>query len=223
MDLTAAEIRVLGCLIEKERTTPDQYPMTTNALRLGCNQKTNRAPVVDFDERTVDAAMLTLRERRLARTVLGGARAAKHKHIADETLQVSENELALLGVLAVRGPQTPGELRTRTERMASFSSLEDVIGVLDGLIERQDPLVAVLERRPGQKEARYAHLLAGEVVDVDAEPWSGDSSGSARASSSPLTGRVEQLEEDVRSLTSDLGVLRAQFDKLCELLDATVD
>src|SRR5215211_336106 len=136
MDLSAEEIRVLGCLVEKERTTPDQYPLTTNALRLACNQKSGRDPVVDFDERTVDGAMLGLRERKLARTVLGGGRTAKHKHVLGETWGLDDDEMAVLAVLALRGPQTAGELRTRTDRMAALRSPEAVEAVLERLAAR---------------------------------------------------------------------------------------
>lgn len=219
MDLTSEEIRVLGCLVEKDRTTPDQYPLTTNSLRLACNQKTNREPVVDYDERTVDTAMLQLRERGLARTVKGEGRALKHKHVLGEAWSLDDQEVAVLAVLGLRGPQTAGELRTRTERMARFDSLDAVIATLDRLAARTEPLVTRLERRPGQKEERYAHLLAEEIEwpEPVAGDWSGanESGGSSRAS---LAGRVDELEEEVRSLTSDLDLLRSQFDKLCDIL-----
>jgi hypothetical protein len=219
MDLTDEEIRVLGCLVEKERTTPDQYPLTTNALRLACNQKTNREPVVDYDERSVDAAMLRLRERGLARTVKGDGRALKHKHVLGEVWRLDDQELAVLAVLALRGPQTLGELRTRTERMAAFESLTDVSDTLDRLAAQAEPLTARLERRPGHKEDRYAHLLAEEIAWPEAA--SGDGDGGAAASNagrSGLAARVEELEEEVQSLRSDLDLLRTQFDKLCDIL-----
>jgi len=218
MDLSAEEIRVLGCLVEKEKTTPDQYPLTTNSLRLACNQKTNRDPVVDFDERTVDAAMLNLRERKLARTVVGGGRTNKHKHVLGETLDLDDREVSLLGVLALRGPQTPGELRTRTERMVGFDSLDSVVDTLEDLAGRDDPLVVRLERRPGQKEDRYAHLLAGEVQWPAASPIVELGAGGSAGGRPALAARVDELEEEVRSLTSDLDLLRRQFDQLCDTL-----
>ena len=223
MDLSAEEIRVLGCLVEKERTTPDQYPLTTNALRPACNQKSGRDPVVDFDERTVDGAMLGLRERKLARTVLGGGRTAKHKHVLGETWGLDDDEMAVLAVLALRGPQTAGELRTRTDRMAALRSPEAVEAVLERLAARGEPLTARVGRRPGQKDDRWAHLLADEVawpepVHDAADPGTGSSVGGAR---SGLAQRVDELEEEVRSLSSDLDLLRRQFDQLCEQLGAS--
>lgn len=223
MDLTSEEIRVLGALIEKERTTPDQYPLTTNALKLACNQKTSRDPIVDFDERTVDQAMLALRDRRLARTVVGGTRASKHKQVADETWGFGPDALAVLSVLALRGPQTPGELRSRTERLFQFASPEDVVVVLDQLAAHNEPLVTMLERRPGQKEARYAHLLSGEVIDFEPSgPYRESSGASNGAARSAVASRVEELEEEVRSLSSDVELLRTQFDALCERLGETL-
>ena len=224
MDLTPEEIRVLGALIEKERTTPDQYPMTTNALRLACNQKTSREPVVDYDERTVDSAMLALRDRRLARTVVSGGagRAAKHKQVAEEVWGFGSDALAVLSVLALRGPQTPGELRSRTERLHDFGSVDEVVAVLNRLADRDEPFVTLLERRPGQKEARYAHLLAGEVIEVESASYGygpdGQVSGSPGGARSAAAQRIEELEEEVGSLRSDLDLLRTQFDTLCERL-----
>lgn len=220
MDMSAEEIRVLGCLIEKERTTPEQYPLTTNSLRLACNQKTNREPVVDYDERTVDRAMLALRERKLARTVVGGGRTSKHKHVLGETWGLSDEESAVLSVLAVRGPQTVAELRTRTERMANIGSLEAVQKVLERLAARPEPLVTCVGRRPGQKEERWAHLLAEEIDWPETTTFPSPSGGSPSASGSRggTAQRIEELEEEVRSLSSDLELLRRQFDQLCSQL-----
>jgi uncharacterized protein YceH (UPF0502 family) len=225
MELSQEEIRVLGCLVEKERTTPDQYPLSTNALRLACNQKTNREPIVEYNDVVVDQTMLALRQAGLARTVSGmGMRASKHKHVLGEAWGLSDQELALLCVLMLRGPQTVGELRGRSDRMSSFVSLGEVEAVLGTLAGRPDPLVVRLERRPGQKEERWAHLLTGEAPEWDETPATGwapranASSGSGGGSASALAQRVTELEEDVRSLTSDLEVLRRQFDALCETL-----
>jgi uncharacterized protein len=160
MELTAEEIRVLGCLVEKETTVPDTYPLSTNALQLGCNQRTSRDPVVEYDEDTVTRTMLSLRERGLARTARGeGSRVYKHAHTLDSALGLSPADLAVLSVLMLRGPQTVGELRTRTERQHFFDSLEAVQGVLDGFAARAEPLAVHLDRQPGQKEARWRHLL----------------------------------------------------------------
>src|SRR5688572_1923869 len=171
MELSLEEIRVLGCLVEKERTTPDQYPLSTNALRLACNQKTNREPIVEYNDVLVDQTMLVLRQSGLARTVSGmGMRASKHKHVLGEAWGLSDQELALLCVLMLRGPQTVGELRGRSDRMSSFVSLGEVETVLGTLAGRPDPLVVRLERRPGQKEERWAHLLTGEAPEWDGPP-----------------------------------------------------
>jgi uncharacterized protein YceH (UPF0502 family) len=177
MDLTAAEIRVLGCLLEKQRTTPDTYPLTLNALRAACNQATNRDPVVAYDEATIRDAVTRLSRRRWARLASGaGSRASKYRHLLDESLTSAPDELAVLCVLMLRGPQTPGELKGRSERLAPFADLAAVHATLDRLIERE--LVAQLPRRPGQKEERYAHRLSD---DDAAEP------GFAAAPASPTT------------------------------------
>ncbi|MDX6718509.1 MAG: uncharacterized protein QOJ63_763 [Solirubrobacteraceae bacterium] len=164
MDLTSSEIRVLGCLIEKQRTTPDTYPLTLNALRMACNQATNRDPVVRYDDATVRDAMTRLSRRRWAR-LAGGGRAPKYRHLLDEALTRAPDELAVLCVLMLRGPQTPGELKQRTDRLHPFADLAAIHETLRRLIERE--LVIQLTRRPGQKEERYAHRL-GE--DDDAQP-----------------------------------------------------
>ncbi|MCB0995638.1 MAG: YceH family protein [Acidimicrobiales bacterium] len=171
MELSAEEIRVLGCLIEKESATPDQYPLTTNALVNACNQKTSRDPVVSYDDRTVDAAMLSLRQLGLARTVRGSGRSDKHKHVVLDALSLDQAQLAVLAVLMLRGPQTVGELRNRTERIHAFESLEQVEQALASLSSLNDPLVERLNRQPGQKEERWRQLL-GEEVEPPAAPAS---------------------------------------------------
>ncbi|HEV7883508.1 MAG TPA: YceH family protein, partial [Solirubrobacteraceae bacterium] len=161
MDLTAAEIRVLGCLLEKQRTTPDTYPLTLNALRAACNQSTNRDPVVHYDEATIRDAITRLSRRRWARLASGaGSRASKYRHLLDESLTSASDELAVLCVLMLRGPQTPGELKGRTERLHPFADLPAVHATLEHLIDRD--LVEQLPRRPGQKEERYAHRLSDD-------------------------------------------------------------
>ena len=164
MDVDAVEIRVLGCLIEKQRTTPDAYPLSLNALRLACNQATNRDPVVAYEEREIKAALDRMSNRGWTRFASGvSSRALKYRQLLDEALGLSEPEISLLGVLMLRGPQTVGELKQRSERLHRFGSIAEVAETLDGLTQRE--LVARLERRPGQKEERWQQLLGG-----DAEP-----------------------------------------------------
>jgi uncharacterized protein YceH (UPF0502 family) len=159
MDLSSAEIRVLGCLLEKQRTTPDHYPLSLNSLRLACNQSTNRDPVVQYDEAIIKDALHRLGRRGYVR-LAGAARAAKYRHLLAEALPMTSAEQAVMCVLMLRGPQTPGELKQRGERIHAFADLAEVQATLGGLIERE--LVARLERRPGQKEERYAQLLSDE-------------------------------------------------------------
>jgi uncharacterized protein len=192
VDADAAELRVLGCLIEKQRTTPDAYPLSLNSLRLACNQSTNRDPVVEYDEQTIRGALERLSRRRWARLASGaGSRAVKYRHLVDEAVGLSGAELSLLAVLMLRGPQTPGELKQRTDRLHHFESPADAETVLEGLIQRE--LVARQERRPGQKEQRYAQLLGGEDEDVP-----------QAASDDSLEARVSRLEAEVRSLREAL-------------------
>ena len=194
MDADAVELRVLGSLIEKQRTTPDVYPLSLNALRLACNQSTNREPVVDYDEAAVRTALERLSRRGWVRLASGpGSRAAKYRHLLDEALGLSAAGAALLAVLMLRGPQTLGELKQRSERLFRFESLDEVARTLDGLIERD--LVARLPRRPGQKEERFAQLLGGEEPDtVTAEP------GPAPSRIDELEARIARLEDEVASL-----------------------
>jgi uncharacterized protein len=165
VDLSAPEIRVLGCLLEKQRTTPDAYPLSLNALRLACNQATNRDPVTEYDEAGIRDALHRLSRRRWARLASGaGSRAPKYRHLLDEALGLPEDELAVLCVLMLRGPQTPGELKQRTERLHPLADLSAVLDALERLIGRE--LAERLPRRPGQKEERYTHLLG----DDEAQP-----------------------------------------------------
>jgi uncharacterized protein len=180
MDPDAVEIRVLGCLIEKQRTTPDAYPLSLNALRLACNQSTNRDPVVDYDEATIRQALGRLSHRRWVRlTSYHGSRASKYRQLLDEALQLADDELAILGVLMLRGPQTPGELKQRTERLRRFPDLAAILQTLDRLIERE--LVERLDRRPGQKEERYAQRLGGEEDPLAAYSATGGASAEVDA------------------------------------------
>ena len=185
MEPDAAEIRVLGCLIEKQRTTPDAYPLTLNALRLACNQSTNRDPVVDYDESTIRGALERLGRRRWTTLASwSNRRAMKYRHTLDSALGLSDPELAVLCVLMLRGPQTPGELKQRTERLHAFAGLEEVENTVLGLIERE--LAAGVPRRPGQREGRYAQLLGGADEDVDTDAVAARPA-SRRAAAGPAT------------------------------------
>ena len=185
--LAPEELRVVACLVEKQFTTPDSYPLTENAVVAACNQLSNRNPVVAYDNNTVRVTLTALRQRGLARVIhTPGARVPKHRHIVDEALGLSRGEVSLLAVLSLRGPQTVGELRTRTERMHDFASLSEVEETLEGLASREEPLVVRLERQPGQKEARYAQLLGGPVDTAYTTP-AGPGTGAAPAAGAPAT------------------------------------
>jgi len=184
MSLSDVELRVLGCLVEKQMTTPASYPMTLNALVAACNQRSNRSPVVDYDAAGVDDGIERLRESGLARTVHGkGDRALKYRHVAGEVLHLDDREVALLAVLMLRAPQTPGELRARSERYLRFGGIGEVEDTLLGMNRRDGPLVERMERRPGEKEARFRHLLG-----VDEERSAGEAP--AELASEPRGGRA---------------------------------
>ena len=226
-DLTPPEQRVLGCLIEKRFTTPDQYPLSLNSLRLACNQSTNRHPVTDYDEATVREAAQRLTRYGLVRLASGyGSRATKYRHLADEALALSREQIAVLAVLLLRGPQTPGELRQRTERMARLDSPAEAERILEALIRRG--FAARLERRPGQKEERFTQLLGGEDGNVPAanapSPTTADAATAvpsptaaqaATAVPSPTTAdaatavRESDLAERVARLEREVAELRA--------------
>jgi uncharacterized protein YceH (UPF0502 family) len=215
------EIRVAGCLVEKQRTTPDVYPLTINALRLACNQSTNRDPVVDYDESTILKALERLVGRKWAALASwSNRRVMKYKHMLDSALDLSDAELATLCVLMLRGPQTPGELKQRTERLHPFAGLDDVEATLQRLIERE--LVAQLRRRPGQREDRFMQLLGGgedepvgervaRMKAVSMAAASGQDPAPAEPASeleervARLEGEILRLRAEVQSLRSDLG------------------
>jgi len=202
-DLSPAELRVLGSLLEKQRTTPDTYPLTLNGLRAACNQSTNRDPVVQYDDETIRNALHQLGKRRWTRLASGhGSRAAKYRHLLEEELRVGREEQAVLAVLMLRGAQTPGELLQRTERLYHFGTTEELHGTLNGLIERD--LVVRLSRRPGQREERYAQLLGGEVADDE-----GPAAASGPAPASADEDRIERLEREVAHLRAEVHELRA--------------
>jgi uncharacterized protein YceH (UPF0502 family) len=208
-ELNDIEVRVLGSLVEKQVTTPEYYPLTLNALMLACNQKNNRTPVTAYDEATVAQALETLREKNLAYVFYGStSRVPKYKHVLPEVMHLSQPELALLCVLLLRGPQTTGELATRAFRLHEFSGLEEVEATLTTLLGREpDPLVKRLARQPGQKEARFAHLLAGDVSEALVETARHETGG--RASQGD---RVVRLEEEVTVLKSKVEKLQEQFE-----------
>jgi uncharacterized protein len=203
--LTGNEARVLGCLMEKEATTPDYYPLSLNALINACNQRSNREPVMNLDEDAVRDALRGLQENKLAGPA-GGAdsRVTKYEHRL-ESFNFSRGENAVICVLLLRGPQTPGELRGRTERMHRFEDLDQVQTALQHLMRRDPPLVKVLPRQPGTKEARYAHLLSGDVEGFAAESEPAAQDGSAERS------RLAQLEETVAGLQREVEELKQQF------------
>ena len=201
MDADPVEIRVLGCLIEKQRTTPDTYPLTLNALRLACNQATNRDPVVEYDEETIRDALQRLWRKEWARLASGqGSRSVKYRQLVQDTLGLAGDEISLLCVLMLRGPQTPGELKQRCDRLHPFGALAEVEETLERLISRD--LVARLTRRPGQKEERYAQLLGGEVDDTTEQD-----------TPRPVLAR-DPLEERVAALEAEVAALRAELTEL---------
>ena len=207
--LTDVEVRVLGSLIEKEYTTPDNYPLSLNALTAACNQSSNRDPVLSLDESEVSATVHQLRGRGLVRPIVhSGGRVTKYEQRMDEALGLVRRQLAVLCVLMLRGPQTTGELRTRTQRIHDFAELDEVESTLDGLIDREPPLVVRLPRRAGQKEIRYAHRLAGEI-SMDALDARDAAAETTRAA--PVSDRVAALEADVAALREEMAALREEL------------
>jgi hypothetical protein len=211
MDLDAAEVRVLGCLIEKQRTTPDAYPLSLNALRLACNQSTNRDPVVAYDEELIRGALHRLGRRRFTRLTTGHtSRTAKYRHLLDEALEVDAAEQAVLAVLMLRGDQTPGELKQRAERMQPFSGLDELQEVLTRLIDRG--LVAQLARRPGQKEERFRHRLSEDLDEDDAPAGVAAAHAAVVVPPPPRRDdRLDKLEREVAELREELAALRAEL------------
>ncbi|HET6551071.1 MAG TPA: YceH family protein [Solirubrobacter sp.] len=208
MDLDAVEVRVLGCLIEKQRTTPDAYPLSLNALRLACNQTTNRDPVVSYDEELLRGALQRLYRRGYTRLASGhSSRAAKYRHLLEEALSIDRAEQAVLAVLMLRGDQTPGELKQRTERMQPFAGMAELHEVLTRLIDRE--LVAQLARRPGQKEDRFRHRLSEDLEDSEV----------AAAAPAPVVvpppprrdERLDRLEREVAELREQVAALRSEL------------
>ena len=216
ISLTPNEARVIGCLLEKQRTTPEHYPLSLNALTNACNQKSNRDPVLELEESTVRDTIDALIKKGYVSEKTGfGSRVTKYQHrfcnTEFGTLQFTDQEVGILCVLFLRGPQTPGELRTRTERLCKFQDIHEVESTLDNLMQREDgPFVTKLPREPGKREDRFSHLFCGEVELHDAaEPTS-------PAPMRPETGsdRVERLEETVNQLRDDVNILKARLDRI---------
>ena len=210
--LTPVEARVLGSLVEKEISTPEYYPLSLNALLNASNQKSNRDPIMNLDEDAVRRALHSLDQHGLARPAATDSRVAKYEHRLQEVFNFHRHEIALLCVLLLRGPQTPGELRTRAERLYPFDDLGAVHSALNLLMKREPPLVTVLPRQPGTKEARYAHLLSGSITEPPASP-----SETTFARASEITSnladseRLARLENEVAALRSELAELKEQL------------
>jgi uncharacterized protein YceH (UPF0502 family) len=211
--LTDVEVRILGSLLEKEVTTPENYPLSLNALLAACNQTTNREPVMRLDEDAVMPAIVALRRGVLLRQIQPvGSRVTKFEHLLADALELGPRELAVLGVLMLRGPQTPGELHARTARLTSIADLADLEGVLETLMTREHgPLVARLPRRPGQKEVRYAHLLSGEPAQADF-PDTADEPALPTRRAAVHDDRVAALERTVDALRAEVAAMRAELD-----------
>jgi hypothetical protein len=208
IELSDEQLRVIGSLIEKELTTPQQYPLTLNALVLACNQTSNRSPVVTYDERTVEDTVLGLKDQGLTRIVhpSHGRSATRYRQVLHEALYLETDQLAVLGVMMLRGPQTLNELKTRTDRAADFEDLDAVQRTLDALANREEPLVVRIPRQSGQREDRYAHLLGGEV---DIEEVAASTPAPAQRSSK--ADEVADLREEVEALRRDLNALRREL------------
>ncbi len=210
--LTEIETRVLGSLIEKDITTPDYYPLSLNALVNACNQKNNRDPVMSLDESLVRDALATLQEKRLAGPASGAdSRVTKFEHRLQEVFNFDRREIAVVCVLLLRGPQTPGELRSRTDRMYHFEALEDVVATLDRLAQREPSLARVLPRQPGTKESRYSHLFSGEPPASAEDVYVARAPSPATAGEISLSDRVGTLEDEVSRLRQDLCEVQQQL------------
>ena len=210
--LSAVETRILGCLLEKERITPENYPLSLNSLIAACNQSTNRDPITAYDARTVEAALDGLRQKKLAVMIMSaGSRVAKFRHELLNHFELSPREVALLCVLLLRGPQTLGELRSRTERMQFFDSLEQVESFLADLSRGESPLVRVLPARPGQKESRYVQLFSGEPVMPEGAAIQGTDSPPVTTGSATDSSRLEAVENQVAELRAELRSIREEL------------
>jgi len=210
--LTDIETRVLGALIEKDITTPDYYPLSLNALVNACNQKNNRDPVMTLDETIVREGLSSLQEKRLAGPASGAdSRVTKFEHRLQEVFNFDRREIAIVCVLLLRGPQTPGELRSRTDRMYHFEALEDIVSTLDRLAQRQPPLAQVLPRQPGTKESRYTHLFSGEPAILEGRMDVAGVPSAATGTSNSLADRIRTLEAEVSRLREELSEVQQQL------------
>jgi uncharacterized protein len=212
--LSDNEVRVLGALVEKEITTPEYYPLSLNALVNACNQKSNREPVMSISEEDARTALRCLSDQALARSAGGDSRVAKFEHRLNDLYNFHRHEIAVLCVLLLRGPQTPGELRTRAERMYAFEDLEAVHSALNLLMRREPPLVRVLPRQAGTKESRYMHLLSGDAAASTIEPEHAAAhlpSPVSALTDSASEERLSRLQSEVDSLTTQLKTLQEQF------------
>jgi uncharacterized protein len=219
MEPDAVEIRVVGCLIEKQRTTPDVYPLTLNSLRLACNQSTNRDPVVDYDENTIRSAIERLVQRKWATLASwSNRRSMKYRHTLDGALGLDDGEISVLAVLMLRGAQTPGELKARTDRLHSFGDMEELTGSLGRLIDRG--LAMRLERRPGQREERYSHLLSEEAEEPEGAPVLAAEPASPAPAAPGLTEPASSGSERIERIERQLAELRAEIKALREELGA---
>src|SRR5580704_14460001 len=211
--LTEIETRVLGALVEKDITTPDYYPLSLNALVNACNQKNNREPVMTLDEESVRNALASLQEERLAGPASGAdGRVTKFEHRLQEVINFDRREVAILCVLLLRGAQTPGELRGRSDRMYHFEALDDVVSTLDRLAQREPPLAAILPRQPGTKESRYTHLFSANTPELNGETGTSVGAGDSPISSAAsATERIARLEQEVSTLRQELSEVQQQL------------
>lgn len=211
LQLSDVEGRVLGALVEKETTTPEYYPLSLNALVNACNQKSNRDPVMTLDEEAARQALRSLSDQAMVRSAGGDSRVAKFEHRLNELYNFHRHEIAVLCVLLLRGPQTPGELRTRAERMYAFEDLEAVQSALHHLMRREPPLVKILPRQPGTKESRYMHLFSGDAVPAEHAANEPHAEAQSFTRTSHDGDRVAQLEAEIVELRRELNTLREQF------------
>lgn len=212
-ELNEIETRIVGCLVEKQLTTPEYYPLTLNALVAACNQKSNREPVTNYGEQEIERALDILRDKNLVYVFYGSSsRVPKYKHMLPQVFELDERETALASVLMLRGAQTIGELNQRTGRLYEFSGLNEISETLDGLAKREEPIVLKLERQPGQKEGRYAHLLSGAI---DIESYARESA----IAQLPRADRISELERELENLRSEFNLFRESFEEFKKQFD----
>ena len=216
-DFNPVEARILGCLLEKERTTPENYPLSLNSLTAACNQTTNRDPITAYDDQTVEAGIGRLREKKLVTVVFGGgSRVQKYRHNLPEHFDLDRRDVAVMSVLLLRGPQTAGELRSRTERIFHFATLEELEGCLEGLARGDSPLIKLLAQQPGQKERRYVQLFSAEPEGG----WQAISYDAPPAPRPPRDdSRIEALETEVAALREEVAELKARFTEFKKQFD----